>query len=102
MKRTDEELVQQTLDGDTGAFAELVERYRDAAYGVGLHVLGDAHAAAEVAQDAFLRAWRALGQLALHDRAERGAQASVRPGRRRVGRLAGGYRRDARLCGVTG
>jgi RNA polymerase sigma-70 factor (ECF subfamily) len=63
LRHSDEELVRRVLDGDTAAFAELVERYRDAAFGVGLHVLGDPHAAAEVAQDAFMRAYRALGQL---------------------------------------
>lgn len=63
MKPSDAELVERTLGGDTGAFAELVERYRDAAYAIGLHVLGDPHEAAELAQDAFVQAWRALGQL---------------------------------------
>lgn len=63
MKPSDEELVQRALEGDAGAFAELVERYRDAAYGIALHVLGDPHEASEVAQDAFIRAWKALGQL---------------------------------------
>lgn len=45
------------------AFAALVERYRDAAYGIGLHVLGEPHEAADVAQDAFIRAYRCLHQL---------------------------------------
>ena len=63
MRVGDEELVRRTLEGDTLAFAALVERYRGAAYGVGLHVLGDPHEAAAVAQDTFLQAWRALSQL---------------------------------------
>jgi RNA polymerase sigma-70 factor (ECF subfamily) len=63
LRVTDEDLVRRTLEGNTRAFAALVERYRDAAYGIGLHVLGDPHEAAEVAQDAFVRAWQALGQL---------------------------------------
>ena len=45
------------------AFAALVERYRDSAYGVALHVLGDSAEAAEIAQDAFVKAYRSLSQL---------------------------------------
>lgn len=63
LKATDEELVEATRAGDVHAFAGLVERDRDAAYGIGLHVLGDPHEAAEVAQDAFVQAWKALNQL---------------------------------------
>ena len=63
LKIRDEELVGRALEGDAVAFAKLVERYRDAAYGIGLHVLGDPHEAAEVAQDAFVQAWKALNQL---------------------------------------
>jgi RNA polymerase sigma-70 factor (ECF subfamily) len=65
---TDGELIQRTRDGDSQAFAELVERYRDAAYGTALHVLADPSAAAEVAQDAFFRAYRCLNQLRDPDR----------------------------------
>ncbi|MHC4481172.1 MAG: RNA polymerase sigma factor, partial [Planctomycetota bacterium] len=63
MSGTDGGLVERTRDGDAQAFAELVERYRDAAYGAALHVLADPSAAAEVAQDAFFRAYRCLDQL---------------------------------------
>jgi RNA polymerase sigma-70 factor (ECF subfamily) len=60
LERSDAELVARTLEGDTRAFAELVARYGDAAYGIGLHFTGDPHEAAQVAQNAFLRAWRGL------------------------------------------
>ena len=46
--------------GDTDAFALLVERHRDRAYGLALRLTGVAADAEEVAQDAFVRAWRAL------------------------------------------
>ncbi len=63
LQGTDEELVEATRAGDVHAFAELVERYRDAAYGIALHVLGEPGEAAEAAQDAFFRAYRCLSQL---------------------------------------
>ncbi len=46
--------------GDTQAFRRLVERYGDRAYGLAFRMLGSASEAEEVAQDAFVRAWRAL------------------------------------------
>jgi RNA polymerase sigma-70 factor (ECF subfamily) len=60
---SDEELVEATRAGDVHAFAGLVERYRDAAYGTALHVLAEPCEAAEVAQDAFIRAYWNLPQL---------------------------------------
>lgn len=48
--------------GDTEAFRKLVERHRDRAYGLAFRMLGSAQEAEEAAQDAFLRAWRALPQ----------------------------------------
>lgn len=53
----------RTRAGDVQAFAMLVDRYRDAAYGIALHVVGKAGEATEVAQDAFFRAYRCLHQL---------------------------------------
>ena len=52
--------VERARAGDTEAFRELVERHRDRAYGLALRVLRSPADAEEVAQDAFLRAWRAL------------------------------------------
>ena len=63
MDRTDEELVLRSQDGDTEAFAELVRRYQDAVYAIGLHVLDGPHEAAGVAQDALVRAYQCLDQL---------------------------------------
>jgi RNA polymerase sigma-70 factor (ECF subfamily) len=48
--------------GDTDAFRMLVERHRDRAYALAFRMLGSAPDAEEAAQDAFLRAWRALPQ----------------------------------------
>jgi RNA polymerase sigma-70 factor (ECF subfamily) len=46
--------------GDTRAFEVLVQRYQDRAYGLALRLLRSAPDAEEVAQDAFVRAWRSL------------------------------------------
>jgi RNA polymerase sigma-70 factor (ECF subfamily) len=54
--------VQRARAGDTEAFRKLVERHRDRAYGLAFRMLGSASEAEETAQDAFLRAWRALPQ----------------------------------------
>lgn len=54
------EWIERAQAGDAQAFRRLVERHGDRAYGLALRMLGDASEAEEVAQDAFVRAWRAL------------------------------------------
>ena len=46
--------------GDTVAFRALVDRHRERAYALALRLTGAPADAEEVAQDAFVRAWRAL------------------------------------------
>lgn len=46
-------------DGDESAFAELVDAYQDRLIGIFSHVLGDTSAAEDLAQEAFLRVYRA-------------------------------------------
>jgi RNA polymerase sigma-70 factor, ECF subfamily len=46
--------------GDAGAFQQLVERHSAHAYGLALRIVRSRPDAEEVAQDAFVRAWRAL------------------------------------------
>ena len=46
--------------GDAEAFRTLVERHRDRAYGLALRIVRVPVEAEEVAQDAFVRVWRAL------------------------------------------
>lgn len=48
----------QDLDG---AFPTLVQEHQDRLYSIALRMLGDPHDAEEAAQDAFVRAYRALG-----------------------------------------
>jgi RNA polymerase sigma-70 factor (ECF subfamily) len=57
---TDEELVVQVISGDEAAFGELVARYRDYVYTIAVRIVGDESDAEDVAQEAFVRAYRAL------------------------------------------
>ncbi|MCU0521013.1 MAG: sigma-70 family RNA polymerase sigma factor [Anaerolineae bacterium] len=49
--------------GDDPAFAELVGRFQTMAYGYAYSLLGNFHAAQDAAQEAFVEAYRCLGQL---------------------------------------
>ena len=55
------ELVSRCRDGDASAYGILVTRYRDRAYGLALRLTRSAPDAEEVAQDALVSAWRAIG-----------------------------------------
>jgi RNA polymerase sigma-70 factor (ECF subfamily) len=59
----DEELVGQALSGDGGAYDELYVRHREATGRAAYLVLGDAHLAQDVVQEAFLIGWRDLRRL---------------------------------------
>lgn len=60
---TDAQLVQQALQGQAEAFALLVGRYQRHAYGVAVGLVSDFHLAQDVVQEAFVAAYRGLGQL---------------------------------------
>src|SRR5438128_1650804 len=57
---TDAELVAAALDGDLSAFDTLVERHRRNVYHVCYRFVGNHEDASDLAQDVFLRAFRAL------------------------------------------
>jgi RNA polymerase sigma-70 factor (ECF subfamily) len=57
---TDDELVAHTLEGRREAFSELVLRHQKMVYSVARSMLGDAHLAEDISQEAFLHAYRAL------------------------------------------
>ncbi|NIM48332.1 MAG: sigma-70 family RNA polymerase sigma factor, partial [Gemmatimonadales bacterium] len=59
----DGELVRRTLAGDRSAFAELVDRYRDAVCGVAYHYLGNFEDVQDAAQEAFVQAYLRAKQL---------------------------------------
>jgi RNA polymerase sigma-70 factor (ECF subfamily) len=61
--RTDAELVNAVLDGEKQAFAVLVKRYERPVRAVALDVLGDHHSAADVSQEAFVKAYEQLAGL---------------------------------------
>jgi RNA polymerase sigma-70 factor (ECF subfamily) len=62
MTRTDQEAVRRVLAGDPEAFGVLVERYGGRVYNIALRITNDSDAAADCAQEAFIRAYRALHQ----------------------------------------
>jgi RNA polymerase sigma-70 factor (ECF subfamily) len=63
LRQTDSELVEATLGGDREAFGQLVERYERGVCAVIVQIVGDTHAAQDVAQEVFLKAYRNLAHL---------------------------------------
>lgn len=59
---TDAELVARTRTGNAEAFGVLVSRYYDACWRFAYHMLGERADADDVVQDAFLRAYLAIGR----------------------------------------
>ncbi len=57
---TDEELIGRVRQGETRLFAELVVRYQDKVFGMALRAAGAPAEAEDIAQEAFLRAYRGL------------------------------------------
>lgn len=53
-------LIQQVLDGNHEAFAQLVEAYEDKVYNLCLRMCADREDARDLAQEAFVKAWRGL------------------------------------------
>ena len=56
-------LVTQARDGDLDAYAAIVRRFQDMAYGFAYSYLGDFHLAQDAAQEAFIEAYRDLRKL---------------------------------------
>ncbi len=59
----DTALVERVRAGDDAAFGELYDRWFDRVYDLAIRITRDASTAGDVAQDAFLAAWRGLPQL---------------------------------------
>lgn len=60
MKTSDNDIIQFVLDGDTRAYAQLVDRHKEKAMTLAMRMLRNRHDAEEAIQDAFVRAFRAL------------------------------------------
>jgi RNA polymerase sigma-70 factor (ECF subfamily) len=60
---TDQSLAEAAQCGCRAAFDTLIRRYEDRAFRVAYRLVGDFHDAAEIVQEAFLRAFRALPTL---------------------------------------
>ncbi len=56
------EVVARATAGDRGAFAQLMEHYQSACYGLAYRLIGDPDLAADAAQDAFVHAYDAIGR----------------------------------------
>ena len=58
---TDRAIIHRVLDGDVEAFSRLVDLHYDRCARIAMRILGNREDAEEAVQDAFLRAFRALG-----------------------------------------
>ncbi len=57
----DAQLIQSVVDGDAAAFGDLVQRYQDRLFNSLVHAVGSREEAEDVAQEAFVMAFRKLG-----------------------------------------
>lgn len=56
----DQHYINQVINGNTNAFATLVDRYKDMVYTLALKMLGNKEEAEEIAQDTFIKIYKAL------------------------------------------
>ncbi len=62
MAQADQEIIQRVLAGEKKAYAELVDRHKDKAMTLAVRMLRNREEAEEAVQDAFVRAFNALGR----------------------------------------
>ncbi len=59
---SDQEIINRVLGGNTRSFADLVERHKDKAMTIAMRMLRNREESEEAVQDAFVRAFNALGK----------------------------------------
>jgi len=59
-KNSDQVYIDKVLQGDTNAFAYLINKYKDMAYTIAIKIVKNHEDAEEVAQDSFLKAYEKL------------------------------------------
>ncbi|TYA71354.1 RNA polymerase sigma factor [Seonamhaeicola marinus] len=62
MTTNDQDYINQTLNGNSNAFAMLVNRYKDMVYTLTLRMLKNREEAEEVAQDTFVKMYKSLSK----------------------------------------
>ena len=60
MSANERVLIHRAKQGDTGAFEQLVNQHSQYVYNLALRLLNDPQEAEDLAQEAFIRAWKAL------------------------------------------
>ena len=62
MTTNDKVLIDKILDGDSSAFAVLVDRYKDLVYTLAMRMIKNKEEAEEVAQDTFIKVYKSLSK----------------------------------------
>ncbi|MCQ4726786.1 sigma-70 family RNA polymerase sigma factor [Anaerotignum faecicola] len=62
MAKTDYELVQECINGDTFAFEELLGRYKNLVYSVVLRMVNDSEDANDIAQEVFIKVYKNISK----------------------------------------
>ena len=60
------ELVKKSQLGDKSAFEELVKRHQELVFSLSFKLTGNRELANDVAQEAFIRAWKAIGKITVN------------------------------------
>jgi RNA polymerase sigma factor (sigma-70 family) len=60
--KEDKHYIARVLDGESGAYAFLVKKYKSMAFALALKLVRNREDAEEIAQDAFIKAYQSLGQ----------------------------------------
>lgn len=57
----EQQIIKLCLEGNSGSFERIVEKYRDRVFSIAYHILLDSEDARDVAQQTFLKVWKSLG-----------------------------------------